>query len=287
MESSFYDSFPEYRGYEFYIRSKLVYPLDYYFAGLKITSGKDSGRGLLFSLTAGGSFDDPEEEMTDDDWIGYKPSDSYLVWQKIQSTESESEFKMFSVSAETSLRGVTFLGFPVLAGLSFDFNAMWWDIYGFKGYAYDEMGNEVFGYMSSSKNVLDYNISIFRSLFFFEWTLLDEGKVFFDLEGGIVPFSAAVDRDDHILRKKESEVLSTGWGWKAGGALTVEVLPKWSLGGSVEMERLFLSGDMTQTYYGDDPGFTGDETGTVYGGILTELVYSNIFFEIKFNRSIR
>ncbi len=91
------------------------------------------------------------------------------------------------------------------------------------------------------------------------------------MEAGLaVPIVA--DEDDHVLRNK----LSTAAGLGFGGYAELAVRYSWGKAESrVRPYLSFIAGMMalkantlqTQAWYGDDPGYAGDETGMVISGI--------------------
>ena len=91
------------------------------------------------------------------------------------------------------------------------------------------------------------------------------------MEAGLaVPIVA--DEDDHVLRNKLSTALGLGF----GGYAELAVRYSWGKAESrVHPYLSFIAGMMalkantlqTQAWYGDDPGYAGDETGMVISGI--------------------
>ena len=92
----------------------------------------------------------------------------------------------------------------------------------------------------------------------------------------VSPIVSADDRDDHILRNKETEGDGRGTLVAAGvnAKWTVasgEGSPVWSFRLGAECMRVDTNGEQTQYFYGDDPSLEGDETGLRLDGIDLEI----------------
>ena len=89
------------------------------------------------------------------------------------------------------------------------------------------------------------------------------------------------DYDDHVIRHKSAT--ASGWGEGGRGAAGFKVFLKREPHSrpylDVSADILYITGSLkqVQTYYGDDPGTSEDETGLVYSNVphkITTLQYA-------------
>jgi hypothetical protein len=104
---------------------------------------------------------------------------------------------------------------------------------------------------------------------------------------GAYLFSAGADDEDlHLLRNKKTTCAASGSGWQLDGEASVIIATLRNkatieLGGSYQYLKVNTTGSQTQTYYGDDPGYDGDQTGLSASGISDKLFIKRQSFGVS------
>lgn len=249
--------------------SRLEFPVSSAAAGI------DSAFQLTFNKSAAIDLNlafyinimNPYLPMVDEDWVAY---DFPIPDFKFSYTESESVmlFLYSDLSASYCILPSYIPAVYLNAGYSFQY--IQHDIMGYSGWQYDLSSTYESYNVSGTGNVLDYMIIL---------STIQAGAGI----GFKKPFQARIDanllfiflsdRDDHILRRKESTSEGLGFGIKIDADI------KFPFKSEVEKPVLYISGkgsltlayselEQTQYWYGDDPATTGmDDTGTTLSGI--------------------
>ena len=82
----------------------------------------------------------------------------------------------------------------------------------------------------------------------------------------------AVDHDDHVLRKKESDTFAYGFEAGALTGLEFRLSDRASAVAALDVAYLRTKGDMEQYFYGDDPFTSNDETGKRYKNVVDRII---------------
>ena len=191
------------------LRSELVFPMDVTTASLALgwQSAPTNNRAWAFELAVLTNLNDPQNSMTDDDWIG----DVQVV-----HTESQSKLKLNQIT----LRANYLLGvnkprtFTLLSQLIYQ--NMIHNVIGYEGWIAN-YSNQRMVEISGSQPVIDYEVTYFTPqlgvgvvLRLKEWFTVD-----FNVLGGIL---FAADTDHHLVRSTISEGTGTGFSLHVDGS---------------------------------------------------------------------
>ncbi len=271
--------------------SRLDFPLDGYYAGIRASAlsrpAGESRAQFGISLEYAMRLSDPRKEMTDSDWIsvsstGSTSQDNYrLVFSATTSTSKCSGWDL--TMAATALLPFS-SQFKAGALLGYHHLRLSYDIYGVAGWQ-DTTFNGNIVYFDELQNTRVGQYAVSYKLPMLGLVLLSESAEGLTLQArGAYLFSATADDEDrHLLRNKKSTCSASGSGWQLDGEawLRLATLANKStllLGGSYEYLKVDTKGSQTQTYYGDDPSFPGNETGQSISGIDDKLfIYRHSF----------
>jgi len=255
------------------VSSELVFPLQTLLEGMRFRYVPAGPGRLRWSLE--GSFHtnliNPYGLMLDYDWYMW-PGDPK---EPFSYTESAAAMRWYLASAEAQfdLRSGSWGKVGLAFGYRFQFIKQ--EITGYSGWYLDTNDDGIADSYNPLKNLtdrsLDYQIIYNTITAGLSLALNPAPPVSITAEAGFaLPFVS--DRDDHLLRYKLSTASGVGYGAYAG----VEARYTWSPAGSRLRPFVALSGSglwlvaktlQTQYWYGDDPGYPGDETGTYIFGV--------------------
>jgi hypothetical protein len=251
------------------LSSELVFPLNTLLVGLTFHGERMAGRrdgGWNWSLEASIAVNlrAPFGKMQDYDW------DMYPGYPKTLWSYTESDPTMLWLAASTAWKPALAAGGwgKLEAVLGYRLHYISQREYGINGWQYD-----------TALTLID-DPGLLALTYWVLWNIPTAGlavtlnpapAVTVALEAGLaVPYVS--DQDDHVLRYKLSTAHGLGLGGYADlsaryswGRAEARVRPYLSLTGSV----LYMKANtlQTQTWYGDDPNFAGDETGMVIPGV--------------------
>lgn len=276
--------------------SRLDFPLDGFSAGLSASAlSRPFGSGgwqLGMDLEIAKNLTDPKHDMADSDWVsvsatGSASQDDYRL--VFSATTSAAKSSNWDITASARLM------FPVApmlkAGglLGYRYLHLYYDIYGVTGWQ-DTTWNGDIVYFDELHNtrVLQYTVSY--KLPMAGLVLLSESDEGLTLQARCARlFSAAAnDEDLHLLRNKKSACSASGGGWLLDGEASVRIATLRNretieLGGSYQYLTVNTAGSQVQTYYGDDPGYDGDQTGLSASGIRDKLFIKRQSFGVFLN----
>ena len=251
--------------------SKLKFPMDVLMADVKLT-----GRGLIsnklgwgLSLDAGMSVTDPDDKMSDSDWMDEEQhaivsGGDFADYHFRSYTESDAQLDAhtFDLRAEIwsdqdSAWYSLFVGYKY-EDLSFD-------VYGLSGYveewgsglSYMPYSTEPYDFISSSEEVLTYDASVEIPYIGVggRWSVLP--RLSMDAEAGGSPYTMVSDDDHHLLRTKQSNGDTTGYAWFANLKARFEMTKHWFATAQVGYLQIHTEGDTTQVFTGTTEEWPG------------------------------
>jgi len=250
--------------------SVLAFPIDGYAAGLRasIFNGPKRARRASWGLelSASALMTQPSEAMVDSDWVAVPTVniDQFVFG----ATKSE----VHRNSIEAGLRAKYRVAVGRYSGAEFEC-----------GYRFLHNGYEVIGLSGWYTDGMDLypvepadyaGVTVGKYSVNFHLPEAGARLVFENEEGmqislnGDLGYAFASDLDDHVLRHKKAETSARGFGFCLTGETRV-TLARFArgrslyAGASYAITRLKATGKQTQTFYGDDPGTTDNETGLV------------------------
>lgn len=264
--------------------SRLDYPLDGYSAGVRASALTQpfgaSEWQLGADLEVAKNMSDPRHDMTDSDWVSVSESgsasqDEYRL--VISATTSASRSSNWDISSSVSLTCP--VGRMLRAGalLGYRYLRLQSDLYGVTGWQDTSWNRDlVFFDELHETRVLQYTVSY--KLPMVGLVLLSESSEGLTLQarGAYLPGATADDQDVHSLRNKRSDCSAggSGWQWDGEAAVRLATLANGAtieLAGRYQYLKVNTTGSQTQTYFGDDPGIDGDQTGWTSDGIDDQL----------------
>jgi len=258
------------------VLSRLEFPLDSPMVALSmgLAAGDPSRPSWLFNLSLARNLSSPSGLMLDYDWV--KPEGYPRI--PFSYTESEVEGESFQLEVRAARRLWASAGFACLLSAGYRYQLIVQDILGYKGWQYvwnDTLEAYDLHLVSSILKALHYELTLHAPMLGAAFSWHPHPRFTASLSTHYLLVFAS-DLDDHLLRSKLSTSSGVGHGFAASfsarytlGAPGGRTLPYLALEGSF----LTLRVDTTQRqeWYGDDPGFPGDETGMVFTGIDHEI----------------
>lgn len=255
------------------VSSELIFPLDTWLEGARLRC-KPPVRGRRFwsvELAFHTNLLDPLGLMQDYDWWMY-PN---IPKVPFSYTESAAAMRWYQASAEAQIAWVSGGWGSLALAFGYRFQFIEQQITGYTGWQYDDRnppdGQPELYEIAGSDPALDYRVVYHTATAGLALTLTPALGITLSAEAGLaLPYVS--DRDDHLLRCK----LSTASGFGYGGYAGLEARYTWTHSNPRLRPFLALSGSVlglrartlqTQTWYGNDPGYSGDETGTSLYGI--------------------
>jgi len=256
------------------VSSELIFPLNTLLAGVTFRGDRTGGRrDWGFEASVAVNLLAPFGLMQDWDW------DMYPGYPKVPYSYTESSARMVWLTACASWKPVLASGGwgSLEAALGYRLQYMYQEENGINGWKYAD--DELDADTDPDLWIVSYP-GVLALTYWVLWnvptaglsvTLRPVAGVAVKAEAGVaVPYVA--DEDDHVLRYK----LSTASGLGFGGY--VDLVVRYSWGKAQARVRPFLSlaidamalkanTPQTQSWYGNDPGFSGDETGMQIPGV--------------------
>lgn len=246
------------------IRSLLEFPVNAFTVGgtARLAQGPESRNPLGLALTVATKVNDPSGKFKDGDWYLLGSGSEF----KIQYTESKQKMSLFLLNFEASI------GFPSGRRTSFDM---------FGGFRYHRIVQDIFGYsgwywttqpvpIEGTEHALYYKVSYLSPYVGFRLKRGKPNRESFHIQAAIAP-THMKDFDDHLLRFKVGTASGWGMGVLAQSGLKFNLRNNGSTIPFLEITGRFayLHGSLsqTQTWYGDDPATSEDDTGTSISNI--------------------
>ena len=250
------------------IQSELEYPLDVAIAGMAIsTRFKIRGKNYFVKLRAWGNLNDPGEKMQDSDWFGAKNSNVTSLY-KFSYTQSRS--KLIWAGAELDIESQNHVLFnrPVIYGMRFMGDYSYHKMYDIRGW-YKLPGSDKTTYESHiNELVLTYKLLHLEPDFYLKLKLAETSKYSWHTTLLASPLVFAYDKDDHVLRNKNTETKAFGFSAGLLNELTINLNRDIALTAALNIHYFRTEGGMRQKFYGDDPGTEDkDETGLEFKNI--------------------
>ena len=226
------------------IRSELVFPLDVTILAVELgwTPGGTEARGWAATVDVGTGLTDPNDKMSDSDWVGSK----HLAY-----TESPATMDLIRASATVWYRFGADGGTDFALLFRFDYQRIEQHLEGFEGWR-GSLFSDMIWDVSGTAPVIDYEVTYLGPQLGAEaaWQLGTSSRLRIEGSGGV---TFASDKDDHLLRGRLSEGDGVGFGGHA--RLAFDLLPgfvgwKWlTVGLFGDLRFNHAEGEVTQTWY--------------------------------------
>ncbi len=244
-----------------YGHSMLSFPVDVFYAGLRVKFGDLEGVGPSFFASAKFSLTHPQRTMQDKDWFELRStnnttsSTSYLLFS---STDSRSRIHAWSGEFGQNVLKFQMMGRSFRLGWRLGADRYASDVYGIKGWQGNKIGGELGVDYVVFDTLPDVKVLTYRALYlspgiFTTTHWMRSQHTDFDLRLEFSPATLALDEDYHLLRDKNS----TSWAIGLDGAVGADLVWHWSpkteikLGSIVRYTRTW--GKMNQHFFGDTP----------------------------------
>ena len=262
------------------IRSLLEFPINMFTVGgtIRVEPVRQTRHPVKFALSVSTKVNDPAGKMIDHDWDLYDSGRDF----KWSYTESKVEAAYLFVKLESSIgfpsarRG----GFDMIGGIRYERIAQ--EILDFAGWQYDSLGNIHNFYVQ--ERALYYKVSYLSPYVGFRFKSSQAGHTAFHLQAAVAPTRMS-DFDDHKLRYKTA--VATGWG---EGVLTETgiTFPLGTQGPHTSFLQIRAQFDyfhgnprQTQTWYGDDPFTSENDTGSSFPNIPHEITLTRLSVGVR------
>lgn len=255
--------------------SELEFPLDVFVTEVTFSMSAKLVKNLPWSLNIAyaTNTNDPGNPMKDSDWMRI-PLISFD--EKMIYSESDAELKanylnVYGRAAVWSSRDdrIDFM-------LGYKYRKMSFDVIGLTGWELDTLFNRVPFTGYAGEVVGTYEVKYHMPYIGMAAAFNVISKLGLDASLIGSPLVSSSDTDDHVLRNKLSEGSGTGAMIAVDGGLHYELFGpghglSWVFGLGYEYTYINSSGTQDQSWYGDDPGTFGDDTGTGFSGIRYKL----------------
>lgn len=255
--------------------SELKFPLDVFVTEYTFSLGGKVMHNLPWSINASyaANTNDPGNFMTDLDWFRVPLANFDEV---ISSTESDAVldadyFDIYARAAVWQGRGIR-----IDALLGYEYQKLSFNAVGVAGWQLDSLMNRVYFNEFDGEIVGTYEVK-YKMPYAGIATAIDIiSNLGIDAEVKGSPLVSASDVDDHVLRNKLAESDATGAMISLNGGVTYALFGpgpdlNWIIGLGYDFTYIDATGTQTQTWYGDDPVTTADDTGTQIIGIRDKL----------------
>ena len=246
-------------------QSELEYPLDAFLAGVRYRYEFSPAAERYWGLNLGvwTNFTQPGGRMEDSDWFGQRASSgssssSYLY--KFSYTRSRAEVRWYGGEAGADFGNYQVLSKTVRYGLSLRTEHLAYRMFGIQGWQRLPGGPANTVDSHRDELVLVYRLLRVMPRLTAEM-LLAGGRAFSWKAAASGAPALAMDYDDHVLRRKDSETLAFGFEAGISSALRWRLSGRTSLAASADLAWFRTKGEMDQHFYGDDPFTSDDETG--------------------------
>jgi|GEM_PF-6204741 len=215
---------------------------------------------------------DPDDKMTDTDYLDYVRSEGFYQWQQWRYITAQNHLRLYSESdAKLDMAGFdaklkfvrrTEAG-PIGWVLGYRYQEVSYDLYGLEGYA---EGTTVSGVMESiprTEKVLEYDV-LTRMPYVglvYEFSLFNRLKG--SLEGDYAPWVWVDDHDHHIRRAFRNESETDGTGFMLNLTARYDIAPRVFAELKLDYVRVVTDGDTTRIFYTATEEWPG---GMAYNG---------------------
>ena len=249
--------------------SELEYPLDVITGGVKIgkTFNAESKHPTNIKVYLWRNLNDPKEKMQDSDWFGAKNSNVTSLY-KFSYTQSTSDIDWAGGELQIESEKHILLRKKAAFGIKLSADYSYHRMYGVKGWQklpdierveFDDYQNQL---------VLTYKLLHIEPSIYTTLTLKQKSNFRWQASLALSPIVLAKDKDDHVLRNKNSETTAYGYGLSLNNQAEYIINKQTLLKAAFEIHYFRTEGKMNQRFYGDDPFSTdNDETGLEFKGI--------------------
>lgn len=256
-------------------KSELEFPLDVFVTEFRFSLGTKMVKNLPWSLNVAftTNTNNPGNSMKDSDWLQVPQAsfDEKLIYSESNTALDADFFDIYGRAAVWSGKQVRL---DVLLG--YEYQKMSFDVTGLEGWQLDTLFNRQYFSGYDDELVGTYEVK-YQMPYLGVATNVDVfSNIGFDAVVKGSPLVSSKDTDDHVLRNKVSVSDGTGAMISIDGGLTYTLFGpgsglSWVAGLGYEYTYISSSGTQTQSWYGDDPATSYDDTGTAVTGIHHEL----------------
>lgn len=257
-------------------QSELEYPLDAFLAGFRYRHEFTPAMERYWGLNLGvwTNFTRPGGEMEDSDWFGQRTSSgtsSSSVLYKFSYTRSRAEVRWYGGEAGADFGSYPLLSRPVRYGLALRAEHLSYRMFGAQGW--QRMPGQAATAIDSHRGEL---VLVYRLLRIMPRLtadmLLADGRAFSWKAAASGAPALAMDYDDHVLRRKDSETLAFGFEAGISSEIRWRLSGRTSLAASADLAYFRAKGKMDQHFYGDDPYTEDDETGLSIPDVVNRII---------------
>jgi len=255
--------------------SELKFPLDVFVTEYAFSLGGKLTKNLPWSLNVSyaANTNDPGDAMTDLDWWRVPLLE---IDDLVSSTDSKAQLdaEYFNIYWKAAVWAGSGIRFDALLG--YEYQKLSFDMTGVTGWQLDSLERRVYFSELEGELVGTYEVKYHIPYAGIAATIDIIRELDIDATVKASPLVSAKDRDDHVLRDKLSSGDVTGGMVAVGGEASYTLFGpgqglSWVFSFGYEYTYINATGSQTQTWYGDDPFYPGDETGTQVTGIGDKL----------------
>ncbi len=258
-------------------QSELEFPLNPMLAGLRYRRENISygALNLGFAFSAWANISMPGDKMMDTDWFGARSTSGITtssVLIKFSQTQSRAELAWYGTEAGVDFGDFTLFSKAARYGLVVRMEHFGYRLYGVEGW--QKVPGEIAVTLDTlqEREVLTYRLLRIMPRMYLELRLMESRLLVWNAFFSGAP-AFAMDHDDHLLRKKESDTFSFGFEGGASSELSIHLSEHYQAVATGEFAYLRSKGKMDQRFYGDDP-FTPniDESGILIKDVVTRII---------------
>ncbi len=251
--------------------SELEFPLDVFVTEYTLSLGGKPIKNLPWSLNVSyaTNANDPGNPMKDSDWLQVPLAN---FDEMISFTESDAvlEADYLDIYGRAAVWNGNRIRIDVLLG--YEYQKMSFNVTGVDGWQLDSLMNREYFSGFDGEVVGTYEVKYQMPYAGVAAAIDIISHLGLDATVKASPLVSSSDVDDHVLRYKLSESDATGAMISADGCLNYILFGpghglSWVIGLGYEYTYIDVTGTQTQTWYGDDPATTADDTGTEITGI--------------------
>jgi len=249
-------------------QSELRYPLDVVMGGVRLLhqSQINHSRRLSLYLHIRHNLNQPSEKMEDTDWFGSK-NNSVTNLYKFSYTKSRSEISWTSAELGAELNNFKLMKKNVSYGSKVLIDYSSHEMFGVAGWQKWPNTERIEFDEFQDTEVLTYQLFSIETSVYVDFDILKLAKFKWNMQFSISPFVMTKDKDDHVLRNKNSYTDAFGFGAGFGSQFEYFMIKHFAFIADARVRYFRTKGSMDQRFYADDPGAAGDQAGLEFNDI--------------------